>query len=90
MFINKVLQFYATCFRYSWKLRERYPRPIDADIVKGLPLRLIASKHCVSEGYVSKRKSELRKKDKQIIDGRSKEAVVARFLIIDDISNCLH
>ena len=85
-FDNFMREVTGVRLRYSWKLRKRYPRPIDADIVKGLPRRLIASKHCVSEEYVSKRKSELRRKDKQIIDGRSKEAVMARLLVIDDLA----
>ncbi len=85
-FDNFMREVTGVRLRYSWKLRKRYPRPIDADIVKGLQPRLIASKHCVSEEYVYKGKSELRKKDKQIIDGRSKEAVMARLLTKDDLA----
>jgi len=69
----------------SWKMNKKYPRSLDADIIKGLPPKLISLKHGVSEKYVWKRKSELKNQGNRILDGRSKIAVAARFLTKEDL-----
>lgn len=65
--------------------KETDSKPYDRDIKLGMPPELVANRHNTTVSNIQKRKSDLKSRGRNIIDGRSKTARLARLLRRQDI-----